>query len=387
MTNVSLPSSTNLPDPDIEECRYLQGFVWRKMYLTEHTYKNLVALICVNSLAITPTILLNALVIFVVATKHRLQTTSNILLACLAGTDFLAGLVVQPIAIAEHVKLASGFEPFCTLQTVRVIAYFVVCYVSLSHLALISIDRYVAIKDALRYQEIVTKKRIKKGVSVAWAIAVVLTIQEIALAVIDSGSETYSVFWKLTGVVAVMINLACLAGICYCYGYMFSETRRQQKRLQTEQLSHEEAKRMRKDSKAANTLAIILGALIISYLPSIILLLAVATFSSDKLSPRVKAIFNGWATTSASLGSLANPIIYCWRNKKLRRAFLEICHVRHPENRAPDIEMIEIQRHRPEIQPTSCEAFSIAVANQEPVLLSFRHLQAEEIVYIEETNN
>ena len=164
-------------DPDIEECHYLQGFVWRKMYLTEHAYRNLIALVCVNALAIIPTILLNALVIFVVATRRPLQTTSNILLACLAVTDLLTGLVVQPISIAVDVRRFFGIQPFCTLETVCSIALFSLCYASLSHLVLISIDRYVAVKDALRYREIVSKKRITKGVLVAWSIAVVFTIQ------------------------------------------------------------------------------------------------------------------------------------------------------------------------------------------------------------------
>ena len=146
------------------------------MYLTEHTYRNLVALLCISSLAMIPTILLNALVIFVVTTRRRLQTTSNIFLACLAGTDLLTGLVVQPIAVAVKVKRAFGVESFCSLETVCTIALFAQCCASLSHLVLISINRYVAIKDPLRYQEMVTKARIKKAVLVAWAIAVFITI-------------------------------------------------------------------------------------------------------------------------------------------------------------------------------------------------------------------
>ena len=386
MTNVSLPPSESSSDPNLEECHYLKTFVWQKTYLSEHTNRNLVALICVNSLAIIPTILLNALVIFVVATRRRLQTTSNILLASLAGTDVLSGLVVQPIAIAVEVKRALGVQPFCTLETVRAIALYAQSFASLNHIVLVSIDRYIAVKDALRYQGIVTKARIKKVVSVAWTIAVVLEIQEIVMAAMDSGSKFYSVYWTLTEVLLVAVNLACIGGICYCYVYIFSESRRQRNRLQTAQLSHEEAKQMRKDNKAAHTLAIILGALIISYLPSIILLLVIETFSNDALNPSVTPIFSSWASTSVLLNSLASPIIYCWRNKKFRSAFLEICHVRQPENRAPAIKMTAIQRHRPEIQLSTYEAFSMTVANQEPLLLSFSHLKAKEMAQIEEIN-
>ena len=386
MTGDSPSSFTNSSDPDIEECHYLRGFVWRKMYLTDHTYRNLIALVCVNSLAIIPTILLNALVIFVVATRHRLQTTSNILLACLAGTDLLAGVVVQPIIIAVGFQRIFDVQSFCTLETVRTIAIFAQSYASLGHLVLISIDRYIAIKDPLRYREIVTKKRIKKAVLVAWAIAVVLIIKKTVLAAIANGTKTYSAHWTVTAVIIIIIACVYVAGIIYCHGYIFSETRRQKKRLQTEQVSQEEAERIRNDNRAANTLAIILVALLITYLPVITIAFLAATFSNDHLSQSFIAISSSWSSTSVLLGSLVNPIIYCWRNEKLRRAFLEICHVRQAENRAPAIEMMEIQRYRPGIEPSSNEAFSTNVVNQEPVLLSFSHLQAE-IVHIEEINN
>ncbi|XP_078381456.1 histamine H2 receptor-like [Oculina patagonica] len=387
MTTASLPLLTNSSDPDTEDCHYLKDLVWRKTYVTEHTYRHQVALICVNSLAIIPTILLNALVIFVVTTRRRLQTNSNILLACLAGTDLLAGLIVQPIAVAVEVKRAFDIEPFCKLEKVYSVAVLGLACASFSHLLLISIDRYIAIKDSLRYQEIVTKQRIKKCVFLAWVVTVFTTIEEIFLAIMERKNKVYSVYWTLTGVIAVIIGLVYIAGICYCYLYIFSETRRQNKRLQTEQLPQEEAKRVKRDNKAANTLTLILAALIVTYLPTIMLFLVIATFSNDKLNPRLKAILSSWASTLVLLGSLVNPFIYCWRSKKLRRAFLEIFHVRKPENRAPDIEMVEIQRHRPEIQPSAREAFSMAVGNQEPVLLSFRRLNPEEIVHIEEMNN
>ena len=236
--------------------------------------------------------MLNALVIFVVATRHRLQSNSNILLACLAGTDLLTGLVVEPINIAVNVKRAFGIGQFCTLETVYAIALCVSISASFGNLVLISTDRYIATKDALRYREIVTKQQIKNGVLVAWAITVALTIQEIVLAVTDSETETCSVFWTLTAVISSIVGLTCIAGICYCYAYIFSETRRQKKRLQTEQLSQEEAKRVKKDNKAAHTLALILGALIVTYLPAIIIILLAATFSNCTLNPSVTVNFS-----------------------------------------------------------------------------------------------
>ena len=189
---------------------------------------------------------------------------------------------------------------------------------------------------------------------------------------------------KVTDTIFCSISSVCIVFIVYAYRYIYSETRRQQKRLETEQLSHEEAKRLKKANKAAYTVTYILGALVLSYLPSIII--AVVTANIVDITSSVMLVMNillSWSMTIISLNSLFNPIIYCWRIKKLRQAFLEIVHLRQPENSPPAIEMQAIPRHRPRIPPTSSEAFSAAmtVANQEPALLSFSHLQAEEIVH------
>lgn len=52
--------------------------------------------IIINSITCPLTVLLNLLVIMAVKRRRSLQTKTNILLACLAATDALTGLVVQP---------------------------------------------------------------------------------------------------------------------------------------------------------------------------------------------------------------------------------------------------------------------------------------------------
>lgn len=141
------------------------------------------------------------------------------------------------------------------------------------------------------------------------------------------------------------------------YGYIYSETRRQIKRLHTEEEEvqrrrTEEVQRIKKDRKAATTLATILIALVISYLPGIIIA-SVITSSNTILPPGFRCIIWSWGVTLGMLGSLCNPIVYCWRMKKLRRAFLEILHLRQPENTLPGTEMREFPRNQPEINPNT----------------------------------
>ena len=84
-----------------------------------------------------------------------------------------------------------------------------------------------------------------------------------------------------------------------------------------------------------------------------------------------------------------NPIIYCWRVKKLRQTFLEILHLNRQQ---PQIKATGPQRIQPDetkSKVSTSEAFSMPVwaDRQEPVLTLFRHLEAEEIVRFEETAN
>lgn len=334
---------TNDSWPRREECNYIPDHAWRGKDLTEVTYKNALAVCSINSIGIIPTVVLNALVIFAVSTRRRLRANSNILLACLAGTDLVVGLVIQPLAVAVQMKRVFGTGPFCPLEKAYVVAIVGSGFASLLHLVIISIDRFIAIKEPLRYLDIVTKQRIKTGELSAWAITVFVTIQEIVLAAINSENNIYSIYFKVSGIILFSICALFIVAIVISYAYIFSEIRRQEKRIQTEQLLQEEVKRIKKDNKATITLAIILGTLVLSYLPGLIGFAAIA--NSDNTVQR--RFLWDWSATCISLASLFNPVVYCWRMKKLRHAFLEILHLRQPENSSPVMEMQAIEGRHP----------------------------------------
>ena len=157
-------ANTSWPTPESDECPYMyDGSVWRQEYLTSNTRANLIAVAVINSVAAIPTIVLNMLIILAVASRRRLQTNSNILVAWLAVLDLSSGLVVRPIFIAQELKRISSHPPYCTLEKATAVAMIGNGVTSLGILVLISIDRYISIKHPLRYQTIVTKHRIKLG--------------------------------------------------------------------------------------------------------------------------------------------------------------------------------------------------------------------------------
>ena len=108
------------------------------------------------------TIVLNALVIIAVTTKHRLNTNSNIALACLSTTDLAMGVIGQPLSTAKTIAELQGNTSgtYCVRTLLATIALRVLSSLSLSHLAMMNVESYIAIKHALKYETIVTKNRL-----------------------------------------------------------------------------------------------------------------------------------------------------------------------------------------------------------------------------------
>ena len=308
-----------------EKCPFVYNSAWQKSYLTDDTYKHLVAITSIISIATLPIIVLNAVMIFAVAAKRQLRSNSNVLLACLASTDLLTGVVVQPLFIAVNIDRIHGEGPFCTLEKMSFVALIGVCFISLFHLVLVCVDRYIATKHALSYQDIVTTQRITVGVVLTWGFTVLIIADLLVFAVIDNQIESklYFVSLEVNDAILCSIISVCIVFIVYAYRYSYSETRRQQKRLETEQLSHEEAKRLKKANKAAYTVTFILGALVLTYLPAIITTV-VAAYIVD-ITPSVKNMLLSWSMTIISLNSLLTQLFTVGESRSYATLFLRSC--------------------------------------------------------------
>lgn len=313
--------------PEKSPCLYHLSMAWKESYLTEDTFILLVVSTVISLIAVLPTVLLNCLVIFAVATRHQLQNNCNLLLAGLASADLFTGLVAQPVRIAVEIRRILGVGPFCTIEKVYGTCINLSTIASLTHLVLISGDRYIAIKHSLRYDGLVTKQRILIGELLGWAFIILAIIPELVLAIIKDETK-FSV--QVVHAVTTIICTICFYLVIGINVYLFSATRRQKKRIRTQQVPQAEAKKIKKDNKAVNTVVIILGALIITYLPGFLnatFLILRSAGDSGQLTA-VNIVVSWFTLIFILLGSLVNPIIYCWRSKKLRRVFIAILHFR-----------------------------------------------------------
>lgn len=190
---------------------------------------------------------------------------------------------------------------------------------------MISVERYIAIKYSSRYSDIVTRKWLKTGVLLAWAFAVLVMTQESIIAVADTRTEFFSSYLRALNVVYLIIGIFYVAVVSYANVYMCLETKRHKKRIQNEQVTYEEARQAKKDRRSTTTVATVLAALVFTTCPSQMFLWK--AISDSAMEPNARTILWKWTITSLLFRSLLNPIIYCWRVRKMHRAFLEVLNL------------------------------------------------------------
>ena len=108
-------------------------------------------------------IIFNSSVIHLVRTRANLQTNTNFLLSSLALSDLLTGLVSIPLHVSCDVIRRT---PICIASQ---LALRFTSISTVSHLFVVTLDRYIGIKHSLRYQSLVTRRRSLEALTFVWA--------------------------------------------------------------------------------------------------------------------------------------------------------------------------------------------------------------------------
>lgn len=281
-------------------------------YFLENTL--VTSLSVVLNLATCPIIILmNMLVIIAIKRHYRLQTMYNVLLACLALTDLMVGVASQPIFVAQEIYLLAGasLTDYCGLYSQTIYVFLVPCIESLLTLALLSVERYLAMKYSLRYATMITVPRITAAVVCSWVISVVPLILRLIPATIPFSK----VFYFVSVVSSIIV-------IVFCHFSVYFVSRRHMIQIKAEQVTGEAKANFLRETKAVKTTSIIIAFLFLSYVPGI-LYGAMKYILSSRYSER-QTNWLPFATSCLLLNSFFNPFIYCWRSKDLRKAMLEL---------------------------------------------------------------
>ena len=277
--------------------------------ISSEVYCWLVFITVISIITCPVTTVLNALIMVAVKTKNQVRTKSNIALACLSSTDAVMGVIGLPLFSSWLIVELQGntFGMHCELIGFTRTSLRLLTIASLLHLAIVNVERYIAIKHSLRYEIIVTEARLIGVSALLWTITLLLTFLP--------GNNYVQYDIGLTSL--------CIASIFSCQVVLYYETRRHERKIALQQVSVEAREKFLREKKALKQTTTVIFFLIICYLPIIISRVFISTFAVLNSVNSVYFVhFTGVFFVISN--SLLNPIIHCVRMKKFRLALKEL---------------------------------------------------------------
>ncbi|XP_069831076.1 trace amine-associated receptor 1 [Dendropsophus ebraccatus] len=276
----------------------------------------------------------NLAVIISIAHFKQLHTPTNYLILSMATVDFLLGCLVMPYSMVRSVENCWYFgEIFCKIHTGTDI---MLSTASIFHLSFISVDRYYAVCDPLRYKTRINLFTVLVMITASWVIPAIFAFGMIFLELNIKGAEFYFYnnvscvggcfvfFSETSGIVGSMFSFFIPGVIMICiYGKIYIIARRQarsiidtahqtQFQMALDGTQHESRSRER---KAAKTLGTIMGVFIFCWSPFFF-----STATSPFINYGIPPIVIDAFVWIGYLNSTFNPMVYAFFYMWFRRA-------------------------------------------------------------------
>ena len=249
-----------------------------------------------------------------IATIHAIRKTPSLsknlktLLLSLAVSDLGVGLVAQPLYVA-------GLETSKTYVNAIYIASLIptnlFTFATLFLVIVLCAERFMAIHYYLRYQELVTHKRVVAVVVSTWVLSGLFSLTRLWI--------PKSIMYVVFGIT----QLACIIAATFFSVRIYLSVRLHVNQMQELQLQHApqnaqmvNVQRMRKFAMMSVYVCLVLT---VSYLPDICTHFAIAFTSRP--STGIKHL-QFYTVTLVFLNSSLNPVIYCWKKKHIRHTII-----------------------------------------------------------------
>ena len=256
-------------------------------------------------LIMTMTLFGNALVILAFKRNTKIRTVTNYFVVSLAVADILIALVSMPIWAAY---LMSGVELKQGLLKVWTFMDILCGVASIINLTAISIERYFCITYPLSYHTTMTSVKAITTIIIIWIFSIIMSSLKIIL-------------WKLPPPkYELMVVISCffvpLIIMCTTYRFIFKTARFQARQIALMINGNVKNFLLASEMRAAKTLAVVMGAFVISWGPFFIINI-VWGFCTQCVTPD-SVVVAKWMHYS---NSVFNPIVYACMNKEFRKAF------------------------------------------------------------------
>ncbi|XP_031549355.1 melanocortin receptor 5-like [Actinia tenebrosa] len=283
-------------------------------YCTDTDNSFHIANVAINIFFCVPTVVINLILFVAVCRTSTLRTPSNILICALASTDLFVGLTTQPLYAVLLYSMTTNLPLSikCVLQTMSHILGNVFVGMSFLTFTAISVDKLLMVHFHLRYNTVVTNKRITFCVLVFLAICAVLAVSNIFT------MRDYTI--KVTTLTTICFIVAFIS-----YSKIYRTVIRHQKEIHDQTMAvatrggNNKVLELARFKKRTFSMMCIYAIFLLFYLPYICSIVLIQILEHC-LILEIK-IFSG---TLIFVNSLVNPVIICWKMREIRNAMKEL---------------------------------------------------------------
>ena len=275
-------------------------------------FETIVVINCIlNAPLMLTSITGNALVLATILRTPSLRSVpSTIFLCSLAITDFLVGLVAQPVYIASELQYSAG-GPRSKVETLISTS---LCGVSLATITAISVDRLLALHYHMTYPNLMTTKRAMYTSASLLFLSVLLACLRVAW------ESVLSIFVGVCITICFVLSSASYIKIYFIVRHHQIQIHAHQQAVNSFNISVNipDSNNMIISKKRALKTFIYFICMIFCYLPFLSYSLLRAT--------SVIGYEENWsfAETVVFLNSSVNPFLYCWCNREIRTSAVKV---------------------------------------------------------------
>ena len=250
----------------------------------------------------------NFLILVALNKETSLYPPSKLLYRCLATTDLLVGLFSQPLAATYWMSVVHKHWSLCRHAVDAIyISSYALCGVSLFTLTAISVDRLLALLLGIRYRQTVTLKRTCIMTDTFWILSVA------------AGSISIS-HTRITRWYSIIVIPLCSVISIASYTSIFRTLRHHQAQVHDhvqQQPSQTNVLNMARYRMAVNSALWVQLALVVCYVPQLIMLLVIT--NRKNISSHV-IVIDAITNILTYFNSTLNPFLYCWKVREVRQA-------------------------------------------------------------------
>ena len=268
----------------------------------------LIFLLVVNISVSITAFLGNTLILVALQKESSLHPPSKLLYRNLAITDLCVGVIAEPVYVAYFMSVLSDKWDICFYSNLlNFFTGLLFSAVSLFTLAVISVDRLLALLLGLRYRQVVTLKRTLMTLISGWILSIVGILAYLWDPIVTS--------WCIKVALSV-----CLVTSFVCYVKILIILRHNQIQVLDHflqrQMNQPVSLNIARYRKAVSAALWVQMTLVVSYLP----ILITEALKPQRGMPLSLYLAREFARTLVLLNSSLNPLLYCWKIREVRQA-------------------------------------------------------------------